>query len=147
MHELEMSELNNNNLNILDLPDEVLFIILKKLNKIDALYSLVYVNNRFHRLALDSLYIRNLDMTDMTNINSLYDQMFSIDTQGLSRFSEKILPRIHHQVRQLAVDQYSIKQILTTNYPQLYSLSLINFQEEILYQYLTGIIFYFVRFP
>jgi hypothetical protein len=138
-----MSKLNNNNLNMLDLPDEVLFIILKKLNQIDVLYSLVYVNHRFHRLALDSLYICNLDMT---NINSLYDQTFSIDTQGLSRFSEKIVPRIHHQVRTLAVEQYSIKQILTANYPQLYSLSLINFQEEILYQYLTGIIFYFVRF-
>jgi hypothetical protein len=39
-----------------------------------------------------------------------------------------------------------MKQILlAANYPQLYSLSLINFQEEILYQYLTGMAFNFVR--
>jgi len=121
-------------------------IIFHKLSMVDVFCSLVDVNQRFHRLALDSLYIRNLDMTDMTNINSPYDQMCSIDAQGLSRFSEQIVPRIYHQVRKLTVEQYSIKQILTANYPQLYSLSLINFQEEILYQYLTGIIFYFVRF-
>ena len=136
----------NNHLNILDLPDEILFIIFNKLNMVDVLYSLVDVNQRFDRLVLDSLYIRDLDMTTIMNINSLYDQTSSIDTQVLSRICEKILPRIHHQVNKLTVEQYSMKQILlTANYPQLYSLSLINFQEEILYQYLTGILFYFVH--
>ena len=147
LYELDMNNLNNNHLNILDLPDEILFIIFKKLNMVDVLYSLVDVNRRFDRLALDSLYIRDLDMTTIMNINSLYDQTSSIDTQVLSRICEKILPRIHHQVHKLTVEEYSMKQILlAANYPQLYSLSLINFQEEILYQYLTGIVFNFVRY-
>jgi hypothetical protein len=140
-----MNSLNNNHLNILDLPDEVLLIILKKLNTIDLLHSLVDVNRRFDRLVLDSLYILDLDMTDIMTINSLYDQT-SIDPQILPRICEKILPWIHHQIQKLTSEQYSMKQILlAANYPQLYSLSLINFQEEILYQYLTGMAFNFVR--
>jgi len=142
-----MNNLNNNDLNILDLPDEILFIIFKKLNTTDLLHSLVNVNRRFDRLALDSLYIRDLDMTDIMTINSLYDQTSSIDTQILSKICSKILPRIHHQVHKLTIEQYSMKQILlAANYPQLYSLSLINFEEKILYQYLTGTLFNFIRF-
>ncbi len=105
------------------------------------------VNQRFDRLALDSLYIRDLDMTTIRIINSLYDQTSSIGPQVLSKICEKILPRIHHQIQKLTVGQYSMKHVLVaTNYPRLYSLSLINFQEEILDQYLTGIIFNFIPF-
>jgi hypothetical protein len=38
----------NNHLNILDLPDEILLMILKNLNPIDGFYSLFQVNRRFH---------------------------------------------------------------------------------------------------
>ncbi|CAF3401149.1 unnamed protein product [Rotaria sp. Silwood2] len=104
---------------------------------IDVLSSLVDVNQRFRRLALDSLYIRDLDMTCMTPINSLYDQTSSINTQVLSKIYKNILPQIHHQVYKLTVEEYSMKQILrAANYPQLYSLSLFNFQEVTLHQYL-----------
>ncbi|CAF3350599.1 unnamed protein product [Rotaria sp. Silwood1] len=65
---------------------------------VDVLYSLVNVNRRFDRLALDSLYIRDLDITIITTMNSLYDQTSSTDAQVLSKICEKILPRIHHQV-------------------------------------------------
>jgi hypothetical protein len=142
LYELDMNNLNNNSLNILDLPDEILFIIFQKLKMVDVLYSLVDVNRRFDRLALDSLYIRDLDMTIIMTMNSLYDQTSSIDTQVLSKICEKILPRIHHQVQKLIVEKYSMKHVLAAaNYPQLYSLSIINIQKGILYQYLTGIVF------
>jgi len=39
-----MNNLNNNHPNMLDLPDEILFIILKKLNMVDVLYAFVDVN-------------------------------------------------------------------------------------------------------
>jgi hypothetical protein len=79
------------------------------------------------------------------SINSLYNQTSSIDTKVLSKICQQILLRIYHQVHKLTVDEYSMKPILfVANYPQLYSLSLINCQEEILYQYLTGMAFYFV---
>jgi hypothetical protein len=131
---------SNNNLNILDLPDEILLIIFNKLNSIDALYSLVDVNERFDRLVLNSLHIHNLDTTNMV-IKSYYDRTFSIENNVLSRICEKILPRINHQLNALITEQNSVKHILTVNYPQLDSLSLVNFQKEILFQYLTGTLF------
>ncbi len=135
-----MNNSNKNHLNLLDLPDEVLLVILKKLNMVGVFYSLADVNQRFNRLVLDSSYIRDLDMT----INSVYDQA-SIDTQEvLSSICQKILPCIHHQVHKLTVEECSMKQILlAVNYPQLYSLSLINFQKETLLQDLTGMAFNF----
>jgi hypothetical protein len=141
-----MNNSNNNHFNILDLLDEILFIILNKLKMVDVFYSLVDVNRRFYRLALDSLYIRDLDMTNGITIKSLCNQTSSIDTQVLSRICQKILSRIYHQVKKLTVQEYPMKQILAAaNYPQLYPLILINFQEDILYQYLAGIVFSFVR--
>jgi hypothetical protein len=131
---------SNNNLNILDLPDEILLIIFNKLSSIDALFSLVDVNERFDRLVLNSLHIRNLDTTNMV-IKSYYDRTFSIENNVLSRICEKILPRINHQLNALITEQNSVKHMLTVNYPQLNSLSLVNFQKEILFQYLTGALF------
>src|SRR5690242_19678310 len=129
----------NKCLNILDLPDEILLNICNKMNIVDVLYSLVDVNQRFDRLVLDPLTIRNLDLTIRT-FESMYDQTFSIDDKVLSRICDKILCRIYNQINTLTVEQYSIKRILrAANYPQLYSLSLINFEGEILNQYLTGI--------
>jgi hypothetical protein len=131
----------NKYFNILDLPDEILLIIVNKMNIVDVLYSLVDVNQRFDRLVLDPLTIRNIDMT-MKTFESVYDQTFSIDDQILSRICDQILCRIYDQINALTVEQYSIKRILhATNYPQLYSLSLINFEGKILDQYLTGIVF------
>jgi hypothetical protein len=45
MNELDMNISTNNNLNILDLPNEILLIIFNKLNKVDVLYSLVDIIN------------------------------------------------------------------------------------------------------
>ncbi|CAF3912117.1 unnamed protein product [Rotaria sp. Silwood1] len=144
---IDINNLNNDNLNILDLPDEILFIIFKKLNTIDVFHSLVSVNQQFDRLALDPFNVRDLDMTDIMIIDSLYDKTPSIDTETLSKICPKLLPRIHRQVHKLTVEQCSMKDILlAANYSELYSLSLINFQVKILYQYLRGILFHFIRF-
>ncbi|UJR13276.1 hypothetical protein I4U23_000296 [Adineta vaga] len=89
-----MDRLNIYDFNILDLPDETLFIISMKLNTIDVFRSLVYVNQRLNQLALDPIYVRDLDMTI------------------LSKICLKIIPHIHDQVHKLSVEQYSIKQIL-----------------------------------
>ncbi|CAF1432789.1 unnamed protein product [Rotaria sordida] len=104
---------------------------------VDVLYSLVDVNERFDQLILDHLYICHLNMTTMT-IRSVFDRIYSIDDQVLSRICEQILPRIHHQVNQLTVESHSMDRLLTVNYSQLYSLSLVDFQEKILLQYLKG---------
>jgi hypothetical protein len=129
---------NNNHPNIFDLPNEILFIIINKLNIVDVSYSLVDLNERFAQLVLDPLYIQNLNITNMT-MNSYYDRTFSVHEKICSRICKNILPKIHNEVKQLATEQHSIERILTFNYSQLYSLSLVNFKEEILFQYLMGI--------
>jgi hypothetical protein len=139
-----MNTSNNSQLNILDLPDEILLIIFNKLNMVDVLYLLVDIHERFNRLIFDPLYIRNLDMTIMT-FKSIFDHTFSIGNLVLDKICEKILPRIYHQVNKLTVEQHSMQRILSLDYPQLYSLSLVDFHDEMLFQYLTGRIF-IIRF-
>ncbi|CAF1092869.1 unnamed protein product [Rotaria sp. Silwood1] len=133
-----MNTSNNNPLNILDLPNEILLNIINKLSFIDVFYSLVDINERFNQLSLDPLCIHNLNMTVMT-MKSFFEYTFSVDDQVLSRICENILPHIHSQVYEITVEQHSIERILlNASYPKLYSISLVNFQEEKLLHYLTG---------
>jgi len=120
---------NSNPSNIEDLPNEILLIIINKLNIGDVVYSFVDVNKRFAQLILNPLYTRNLNMTNIT-MKSFYDPTFSIDDRVLSRICENNLPQIHDQVNHLTVEQDSIERILIGNYPQLYSLSLVNMKEK-----------------
>jgi len=60
---INMNISNNDHPNIFDLPNEILFIIINKLNIDDLFYSLVDINERFAQLVLDPLYIQNLDIT------------------------------------------------------------------------------------
>jgi len=127
---------NNSHLNILDLPNEILLIIFNELNMVDVLYSFVDINVRFNRLILDPLYIRHLDLT----INSSSNGISSIDNLVLDRICKTILPQIHHQVNKLTVESHSMECVLLSlDYPQLYSLSLVGFQEETFFQHFTGI--------
>ncbi len=132
---------NNNSLNIFNLPNEILFIILKKLNMGDVLYSLVDITQQFNQLVFDPFYIRNLNMTSMT-MRSYFDRIYSIDNQVLGKICKNILPRISHQINELIVEQYSMEGVLhNMNYPQLYSLTLVDFPEEVLIKHLTSKLF------
>ena len=146
LKELDMKMSNNKHLNILDLPNEILLIIFKKLKMVDVLYSFVNVTQRFDQLILDPLYIHSLDMTSM-KMKSYYDRIYSIDNQLLDKICKNILPQIYHQVNELIVEQHSMEHVIhAINYPQLYSLSLVDFQEEILLNYLIGKLFLFFLF-
>lgn len=137
-----MNTSSNDNINILDLPNEILIIIFNKLNMIDAFYSLADVNERFNRLTFDPLYIHNLDLT----VKSSSNHISSINDQMLDKVCETILPRIYHQVKKLTVEPHSIERLLfTTGYAQLDTLSFINFQKETIYQYLKGTVFHFIH--
>jgi len=96
-----MNILSSNDINILDLPDEMLRAIFNKLNMVDMLYSLVDVNQRFDRLAFDSLHIYHLNFAskrDNTH-NS------SVDIHILDRICSKILPRINEKIIGSSSDQ------------------------------------------
>jgi len=131
-----MNTSNNNDINILDLPDEMLLIILSKLNMVDVFYSLVDLNKRFNQLVFDPLYIHHLDLTAKTSL----DHNSPVDNQVFDQIRTKVLPRIHYKVNKIMVTSPSIEFIFNTvDYPQLHSLSLLHFQQETLLQYLTSI--------
>ncbi|CAF3203245.1 unnamed protein product, partial [Rotaria sp. Silwood2] len=136
--------LTNNEINILDLPDEMLLYILKKLNNIDILYSLVDVNQRFDRLILNSLYTHDLNFTT----NSLMNYKSKEYNEVLDRICKIILPKIHHQINKLTLGQFSLEHVLCTfNFPKLNSLSLVSFQFEALLPYIVecSILYYLIR--
>jgi len=138
---LNMNIFKRNDINIFDLPDEILRIIFNKLNTISIFYSLVGVNKRFDRLALDSFYIHHLDFV----IKRSDVQNSSADDQSLDQICSKILPRINEKVTKLTVDPFSIKRILgAVHYPQLHSLSLLNYQPDIFLRHLTRMIMNFI---
>ncbi|CAF0976312.1 unnamed protein product [Rotaria magnacalcarata] len=128
-----MNVLNNNDINILDLPDEILSIIFNKLKTIDIFYSLLGVNHRFNRLSLDSLFIHHLDFAiERYRVHNL-----SVDTYILDKVCSKILPRINDKITKLTLDPFSTEHILSAvKYPQLHSLSLDNYQSHILLRHL-----------
>ena len=133
-----MNVSNKNSLNLLDLPNEVLLIIVKQLNMIDVLYSLVDVTERLDQLVLNPISTRILDMT-CVRMELLPDRVYSIDDHVRERICKNVLSRINDQVNELIVDQSSINQVLhTTDYPQLHSLSLIDLDERSFLDFLKG---------
>src|SRR5438067_13561248 len=98
------------NINILDLPDEILLIIFNKLHMIEMFQSLVNVNQRFDRVVIDPFYIRHLDLTiePFLNVNS------PANNEIFDRIRTKILPRIHHNVTKLTVESLSMTCISDT---------------------------------
>ena len=126
----------SNSKNILDLPDEMLCAIFNKLNMVDILYSLVDVDERFDRLALNSLYVHHLNFAVTPTVKR---HSSSTSDQVLNKICKTILPRICNNVYKLSVQPLSLERVLTiVHYPHLYSLSLINFSIERLLSQLTG---------
>lgn len=137
-----MNHLSKNEINILDLPDEILLKILEKLLMIDVFQSFLNVNQRFNRLLLDSVYVRHFDMSTITAIHLSYEDNSPLNGEILSRICKEVLPKIHHHIHKLTVDQNTMKPVLhATRYPKLYSLSIIHIQDKILYRYLTSKVF------
>ncbi|CAF3209201.1 unnamed protein product [Rotaria sp. Silwood2] len=125
--------MNQSDVHLLDLLNEILLIILKKLNNIDVLYSLLNINNeRLNILAHEKIF-STITLVSMDNISS-------IDPGKLDRFCIDILPRIHHNVKCLFLEPLSMERILlSTNYPKLTKLKLFNFKQEFALRYFTNI--------
>jgi len=141
--DMNMNTSNNNDINILDLPDEILLCIFNKLHMIEMLYSLVNLNQRFDRLVLNPFYIHYLDLT----VKPWFYNNSPVNNQIFDRIRTQVLPRIHDQVNKLTVEPLFMKCILDTiDYSGLNSLSLVNFQSETLLQHLTGIVVNFYLF-
>ncbi len=102
--------MSQSDINLLDLPNELLFIILNKLGNVNALYSLLdLINKRFNSLLQDNIFTNTLKLTKTT---SDYDNNSSLDDPIVDRFCSDILPRIHLNVKHLTLNSKSMKRIL-----------------------------------
>ena len=120
--------MNRSNVHLLDLPTEILLIILRKLNNIDVLYSLLDINNgRLDILAQEKTFSNILNFVHIDNM-SLID-----------RFCVYILPRIHHNIKYFILEPVFMERILLAAvYPNLTELKLFNFEQQIASKYFTG---------
>jgi hypothetical protein len=111
---------------LLDLPNEILLKILKKLNNMDVLYSLIGIGVK----RLDNL-VQNEIFTNTLNFVST-DSTFD-------RFCIDILPRIRYNVQYLVVEPVNMPRILfACDYPALTKFKIFNFTENIVSRYITG---------
>jgi len=125
--------MNQFGVRLLDLPDEILLIILKKLSNIDVLYSLLNINNeRLDILAQEKIF------SSILNFVSL-DPISSIDRFKLDRFCIDILPRIHENVKYFILKPDLMKHILlASDYPNLTKIKLFNFKKEFVLHYFAS---------
>ncbi|CAF5047476.1 unnamed protein product, partial [Rotaria sp. Silwood1] len=124
--------MNRPNVHLLDLPNEMLFNILKKLDNIDVLHSLFGINNeRLDSISREEIFSYTLNFTSSVHDTTIIDSM-------LGRFCNHILPRIHYNVKCLIVEPASMERILlATPYPNLTELKIFNFQRDSSLHYFT----------
>ena len=120
--------MSRSNVHLLDLPDELLLIILRKLSNIDVLYSLMNINNgRLDMLIREKTFSNTLNFVYIDN------------TSLIDRFSTDILPKIRHNIQYFILQPIFMERILlATVYPNLNALKLFNFDQQIALKYCTG---------
>ncbi|CAF4007103.1 unnamed protein product, partial [Rotaria magnacalcarata] len=76
--------MNNSMIRIVDIPEEMLLAIFKKLNNIDILYSLVGVNQKLDKVACDIGFTRTIDLTmsssdeaEYSGTNTILDRFYN----------------------------------------------------------------------
>jgi len=128
--------MNRSNVTIVDLPNEILLIILKKLDNMDVLHSLWDVDTqRLNMIVQQKTFTNTLNFL----VTTLTDDILSIADSILDRFCNNILPKIDHNVKSLILESGSMERILlAADYPNLTDLKLFNFNDEIVSRYFIG---------
>lgn len=124
------------NVRFLDLPNEILYNILRKLDNMDVLYSLLNVDNR--RL---NMIVQEKTLTESLNfvLITITGDILSIADPMLDRFCINILSKIDYNIRSLILESESMERILlAANYLNLTELKLFNFKDKIASCYFTG---------
>ncbi|CAF1178363.1 unnamed protein product [Rotaria sordida] len=109
-----------------DLPDEIIFIIFKKLSELDVLYSFIRVNKRFNRIVHDSTFTHSLTLFNYVSCDCIYP----LSDLMLDRFCLQILPKIGHKIKWLDLEPLSMKRILSVNYPNLFGFGIYNIEKQ-----------------
>jgi len=145
-----------------DLPDEILLIILTKLNNSDVLYSLMGVNKRLDAFVNDSIFTKNVTLItpankpfdtivttgiftrNLTLIKPFHGLSFQFTDAILNRFCCDILPKINKKIERLNLESSCMERILlATNYLNLHTLGLYNIEPEKAYDLFSGKIMYY----
>ncbi|CAF5216283.1 unnamed protein product, partial [Rotaria magnacalcarata] len=106
--------MNRSSVHLLDLPDEMLLNILKKLDNVDVLYALLGIDNeRLNSLAREETFSRTLNLVSIVHNTTMVDSI-------LDRFFNYILPQVHENVKCLTVEPAFMERILlAAHYPNL----------------------------
>lgn len=127
--------MNQVNVQLLDLPNEMLITIMKKLDNVDVLYSLFGINKRLSCLIEDNRFSNILKFVSITST----DNVCSIPDRMLNRFYVSILPKIDHNIKCLVLEPLSMENILlAANYPNLTEIKIFNFNKNFVSRYFTG---------
>jgi hypothetical protein len=121
---------------LLDLPDEMLLMILKKLPCVHRLYSLEGINKRLDAMVVSK---RNTNFINLGTINSGDDDIcLNFDTI-LTRFCSHTLLRISHNVESFILEGAHVERVLLAcDYPNLHNFNIVNFDADLAHCYLTG---------
>ena len=104
----------------MELPDELLLIILKNLN-IKTLHSLIGSNSRLDQIICDPFLTNEINLIKFDDDDSC-DQVNAF----IDRFCLDILPIIHHRIKSLKVQSTFMERVLlTADYPQLSQLGIV----------------------
>jgi hypothetical protein len=127
--------MNRTNARLVDLPNEILLIILNNLNNMDVLYSLISIGiERLDLIAQDKIFTNTLNF-----VSTDTDEICSINDSILDRFCIHILPKIHYNVKCLVFESMTMERILHSgDYPNLTHLKIFKFNQDIVSHYFTG---------
>ena len=125
-----------------DLPDEILLVILKKLQNIEVLNSVIDVNKRLNRIGGDRTFTSHLSLMTCSSNNSLYRPL---SEPMLNRFCSQISPEIHDKINWLDLESTSMQRILVTKYPSLNRLGLYDIDVEEAMSLFGKLFFRFIR--
>jgi hypothetical protein len=120
---------------LLDLPNEILLIILKKLDSINVLYSFIDIGvERLELLAQDKIFTNTINLTSTDS-----GHICSVNNSILDRFCIDILPQIQCSIRYLIVEATAMERLaLTDDYPNLTKLKIFQFNKVVVSHYFTG---------
>jgi hypothetical protein len=118
--------MNHSSTQLMRLPDELLLIILKKLDNVDMLLSLMGSNPRLEQIIRDPCFTTEIDLIKLNDD----ERCAQVDT-FIDRFCSDILPRIHHQIKWLKVQSTSMERLLlAADYSNLSQLDIFIPHEE-----------------
>lgn len=107
---------------LFDLPDEILLLILKKLNIID-LFKIADITIKCNNILYDPSLFKSVTLFKWSSNNNIY----SFSDLQISHCCLKIVPKIHKNIKWLNLEYISIDRILSADtYPNLVGLGIYN---------------------